>query len=248
MISAGQPTPDRILGDLWAFRRTAALKAAIELDLFSKITEGADTVEAIAKSCAASTHGTRILCDFLTISGHLLKEGSSYRLPPESAHFLDRRSPAYLGTASTFIVAPEMAAYVLNEAKSFVVKGGTTFKGGNSVQPENPIWVEFARQMAPLVAPLTVALADALEVAAAGPLDVLDIAAGHGLFGIAIATRNPRARITAVDWAAVLEVAVENAAKAGVAERIPALEADVQDLRTTPARAARALLEAFRSD
>ena len=32
-----------------------------------------------------------------------------------------------------------------------------------------------------------------------------------------------------------------------VAARIPALEADVQALRTTPARAARALLDAFRS-
>jgi len=223
MDSAGPPTPDRILGDLWAFRRSAALKAAIELDLFSKIAEGAGTVEAIASACGASTHGTRILCDFLTIGGHLLKEGSCYRLPPESASFLDRRSPAYIGTASTFIVAPEMAAYMLNESKSFVVKGGTTFRAGTSVKPENPIWVEFARYMAPLVAPLTVALAEVLQVAVAGPLDVLDIAAGHGLFGIAIATRNPKARITAVDWSAVLEVAAENASKAGVAERIQKL-------------------------
>lgn len=230
MNSAGQLTPDRILGDLWAFRRSAALKAAIELDLFSKIAEGADTVEAIARARRASTHGIRILCDFLTIGGHLLKEGSSYRLPPESALFLDRRSPAYLGTASTFLVAPEMAAYILNEAKSFVVKGGTTFKGGNSVQPENPIWVEFARSMAPLVTPLTLALAETLEVAAAGPLDVLDIAAGHGLFGIAIATRNPKARITAVDWSAVLEVAAENAGKAGVAERFQKLSGSAFDV------------------
>jgi LAO/AO transport system kinase len=33
-----------------------------------------------------------------------------------------------------------------------------------------------------------------------------------------------------------------------VSARIPALEDDVQGLRTTPARAARALLDAFRSD
>jgi 2-polyprenyl-3-methyl-5-hydroxy-6-metoxy-1,4-benzoquinol methylase len=48
---------------------------------------------------------------------------------------------------------------------------------------------------------------------------VLDIAAGHGSFGIAIARRSPNAHIVALDWQAVLEVAKENAAKAGVADR-----------------------------
>ena len=96
-------------------------------------------------------------------------------------------------------------------------------QAGTSVKPENPIWVDFARYMAPLVAPLAAALADVLEVAGASPLDVLDVAAGHGLFGIAIATRNPKARITAVDWPAVLEVAAENASKAGVAKRVQKL-------------------------
>lgn len=48
---------------------------------------------------------------------------------------------------------------------------------------------------------------------------VLDIAAGHGLFGIEVARQNPEARIVAVDWAAVLEVAQANAHKAGVGGR-----------------------------
>jgi ubiquinone/menaquinone biosynthesis C-methylase UbiE len=52
-----------------------------------------------------------------------------------------------------------------------------------------------------------------------GKLKVLDIAAGHGLFGIAFATNNPQAEVTAVDWSAVLEVAKENAQRAGVADR-----------------------------
>ncbi len=48
---------------------------------------------------------------------------------------------------------------------------------------------------------------------------VLDIAAGHGIFGIILAKNNPNARIVAVDWAPVLEVADENAIQAGVADR-----------------------------
>ncbi len=57
------------------------------------------------------------------------------------------------------------------------------------------------------------------QVPSTGPLKVLDIAAGHGMFGITIAQRNPEAEIVALDWAAVLEVANENAVKAGVDAR-----------------------------
>jgi ubiquinone/menaquinone biosynthesis C-methylase UbiE len=50
-------------------------------------------------------------------------------------------------------------------------------------------------------------------------MKVLDIAAGHGLFGIEIAKQNPQARVTGLDWAPVLRVALENARKAGVQDR-----------------------------
>ena len=70
------------------------------------------------------------------------------------------------------------------------------------------------------------AIADILNVAAAGPIKVLDIAAGHGIFGIAIAQRNAQAEIVASDWAGVLQVATENAAAMGVAARHTALPGD----------------------
>jgi ubiquinone/menaquinone biosynthesis C-methylase UbiE len=59
---------------------------------------------------------------------------------------------------------------------------------------------------------------------------VLDIAAGHGLFGIEIARQNPQAQIVALDWARVLEVAEANAVKAGVAERFERLPGSAFDL------------------
>jgi 2-polyprenyl-3-methyl-5-hydroxy-6-metoxy-1,4-benzoquinol methylase len=48
---------------------------------------------------------------------------------------------------------------------------------------------------------------------------VLDIAAGHGLFGIEIAKQNAQAHVTGLDWAPVLRVALKNAEKAGVKDR-----------------------------
>jgi ubiquinone/menaquinone biosynthesis C-methylase UbiE len=61
-------------------------------------------------------------------------------------------------------------------------------------------------------------------------MKVLDIAAGHGLFGIEIAKQNPEAQIVALDWANVLEVAYANACKAGVEQRFERLPGSAFDV------------------
>jgi ubiquinone/menaquinone biosynthesis C-methylase UbiE len=58
---------------------------------------------------------------------------------------------------------------------------------------------------------------------------VLDVAAGHGLYGVAFAQRFPEASVVALDWPAVLEVAKENARAAGVAERYGVIEGSAFD-------------------
>jgi len=73
--------------------------------------------------------------------------------------------------------------------------------------------------MAPMMAMPAQLLAKLVDSAGNQKLKVLDIAAGHGLFGIAFATHNHQAEVVAVDWAKVLEVATENANQAGVADR-----------------------------
>ena len=78
---------------------------------------------------------------------------------------------------------------------------------------DNPVWVDFARGMAPLTRPS--AEATAQLVAGTGPVKVLDIAAGHGMYGLTIAQQNPSAEIYALDWKNVLAVAYENAVAAG---------------------------------
>jgi 2-polyprenyl-3-methyl-5-hydroxy-6-metoxy-1,4-benzoquinol methylase len=98
-----------------------------------------------------------------------------------------------------------------------VRKGGTVLPDEGSVSYDNPVWVDFARGMAPLTRPS--AEATAQLVAGTGPLKVLDIAAGHGMYGITIAQRNPSAEIYALDWKNVLAVAHENAVRMGMAER-----------------------------
>lgn len=105
-----------------------------------------------------------------------------------------------------------------------VRKGGSLDEEGGTVAPDNPIWVKFARAMAPMMAMPAQLMAKLVDPAADGKLKILDIAAGHGLFGIAFGTNNRQAEIVALDWPKVLDVARENASKAGVADRYSAIE------------------------
>lgn len=214
---AQAPSPAIILDALNAYQRTAALRAAIELDLFTAIADGNTSVDAIAKRIQASGKGTRVLCDYLTIGGLLTKQDRHYGLTTDSAMFLNRHSPNYMGTVARFIGMPQLTAN-FDDLAAVVRKGGTLHDQG-TIEPGNPIWVEFAHSMAPMLRMPAELIAKIIAAEVPGECQVLDIAAGHGLFGIAVAAQNPKAHIVALDWAPVLAVAEENAEKAGVAAR-----------------------------
>jgi ubiquinone/menaquinone biosynthesis C-methylase UbiE len=212
-------TPERIFETLNAYQKTAALKTAIELDIFSAIADGATTHASIAKRCQSSERGIRILCDFLTINGFLLKNGQEYALADDSAVFLNRRSPAYLGEAAKFLAPPEMIN--LYQDLTAIVRAGTSLKGEQSTnKPDSPKWVEFAHSMSNLQRMTAVAVAETLCANSGEKWKVLDVAAGHGMYGVTIAKQNPNAEIFALDWPEVLKVAHENAKAAGVAARL----------------------------
>src|SRR2546423_8191736 len=213
---SGQPSPALLFDTFNAYQRTQAVKTAIELELFTAIGEGKTTAQEIAERCKASERGTRILSDFLTIAGFLTKQDSRYGLTLDSATFLDKRSPAYMGTVSEFILSPHIVDNFdrLTEA---VRNGGCTTD--SALEPDHPMWVNFARAMAPMMAMSAQLIAQLVDPEKNKPLRVLDIAAGHGLYGLAFAKQNPQVEVTAVDWPKVLEVAKENAQAAGVADR-----------------------------
>jgi SAM-dependent methyltransferase len=218
-----EPNPAIIWDSIHAFQRTACLRGAVELDVFTRIAEGNQTVEQLAQACQASARGIRVLCDFLTVHGLLTKSDAKYALTADSAAFLNRKSPAYLGGTLQFLCAPGVMDGFRDIAE--VVRRGTTMmEGSGTVDPEDPVWVDFARSMPPLVAGGAGFIAQ--HAALKGSQRVLDIAAGHGLFGIAIARQNPEAQISPVDWPQVLEVARENAQAAGVAGRYHPITGD----------------------
>ena len=222
------PSPDLFLSTLTGYQRSAALQGALDLDLFTAIGTGRETAATVAERCRASERGTRILCDYLTVAGLLTKDGARYALTADSAVFLDGRSPACVIAAADFVNAPELHAAFADVAAA-VRRGGTVLPDGGTVTPEHPVWVRFARAMAPLMRGAAHTVADAVEVDAGRPLGVLDVAAGHGMFGIAFAQRYPRAEVTGLDWASVIAVARENARAAGVDGRYRAIEGSAFD-------------------
>jgi 2-polyprenyl-3-methyl-5-hydroxy-6-metoxy-1,4-benzoquinol methylase len=211
-----QLTPERFFNAINAYEQTEAIRAAIELEIFTAIAEGNATAATIAKRCKAAERGVRILCDFLTIHDFLTKDGAQYALAPDTALFLNQQSPAYLGAAIEFLLTARVREG--HTRLSEAVRRGGTALGAGTLEPENPDWVKFAQAMMPLMSMPAEIMAAELRKGGESH-KILDIAASHGVFGIAAAKQNPAAHIYAADWKNVLEVATKNAQALGVADR-----------------------------
>src|SRR5215217_5147125 len=168
------PFVDAVLG----YQQTAAMRAAIQLDLFSLICAGTDTAEGIAAACGAAPRGIRILADYLTVRGFLAKSGQRYQPTPSTRAFLDRASPTCLGSVVDFLAAPEFMALFTDDPVSYVRNGGSP--GLANTAPDNPIWVTFAQAMMPFMGAQADLVAGHVAAWQARPRRVLDIAAGHG--------------------------------------------------------------------
>ena len=219
------PNPGFIFDTLNAFQRSFALRGAIDLDLFTAIAKGHDEPRSLAAAVQGDERAVRILCDFLTVSGFLGKQGERYTLSPTAAVFLDSRSPQYLGKMVGFIHSPHLID-AFRDVAQVVRRGTTLLDGSGTVESEYDGWVDFARSMAPMMRPAAHFIAEWAARNASGPIRVLDIAAGHGLFGITVAQQNPHAQVVALDWGKVLAVAQENAEAAGVAGRFSQMPGD----------------------
>jgi 2-polyprenyl-3-methyl-5-hydroxy-6-metoxy-1,4-benzoquinol methylase len=229
-MPAAPPSPVQIFNTIQGYQRAFALKAAVDLDLFTVVAKGSRTAAEIAKNCNASERGVRILSDALVVMGFLTKSGNSYSVTPDTAFFLDSRSPAYLGLAFKFLLHPTQLAHF--EHLGAAVKNGGSSDPDNGLAPNDPIWIEFAKGMAPIMMPAAQTMAGLLagELSSRPSAKILDIAASHGLFGITVAQRLPKAHIYALDWANVLEVAKENAAKQGLEDRYHLLPGSAFDV------------------
>src|SRR5450759_645655 len=214
-MAAGSDNP--VYKAALAYQTTAALIASVKLDMFNLVGAGSSNTDLLALKTGASVRGLRILCDYLTVIGLLYKEGSTYNLTPPAKRYLDSSSSAAVASSIDFFAAPEMISLLLNDHVSYVRHGGAVGQG--NLSPDHSIWVRFAKAVMPFAAPVAKRVAMYVSALEERPSTVLDIAAGHGLYGIEVARVCVEAFVTAVDWEEVLTVARANAKRAGIDDR-----------------------------
>lgn len=223
------PNPDRIMALITGFEQTAALDAAVELDLFTAIGSakaGKAHAAALAATVKASERGVAILADCLTVVGLLTKQGDQYALAPDAATFLDRRSPACIATVANWY------GYIARRGLMAELTAAVRRGGADPQAPPPPpeMWTTFARTMAPMMRRPAELVAEQLGgyLAQAGDAArVLDLAGGHGLYGIAVARRYRNTTITLVDAEPVAALARQNAEAAGVGDRYRTLPGSI---------------------
>ncbi len=211
-----------------SYQKTAALQAAIKLDIFTKIGHQSLTAEQIASRTGASLRGVRILCDFLCVIGLLKKNTNLYNLSVDAKRFLDRTSPYYLADIIDFYAAPEIVSLIMQDSTSYVIAGGTSEL--TNISPDNPIWVKFAQSMVPFSSIAAQRIASYIVKRKMEPRKILDVAAGHGLFGIQVANIINHASVMAIDWANVLEIAESNAELAGLSDRYKTMAGNIFEI------------------
>lgn len=207
-----------------AYQNTFALRTALELDLFTAIAKGADTIESLSQHCNAAPRGIRSLCNHLVVREVLDKDGERYSLSEAAATFLDRGSAEFVGDGIDFLTSETLlqSFFSLTDA---VRRGGTAVPEGGTTSSANPAWVTFARVMERPSRPIAKGLADAIDDL--GPCrKVLDVAAGHGRYGIEIASRHPEAQVCALDWPQVLDVARDTARLEAMEDRLHLVPGD----------------------
>ncbi len=215
---ASPPSPLLFFETANAYQKTAALKAGVELGVFTALGGAPGTAGEVASRCSCPERGLRILCDTLTIHGFLLKDGDRYSLTPDSALFLDGNSPACLGGTLKFLLDSGLTDAFAHLTET-IREGRLAGAGHGTTAPDHPVWIEFARAMGPMMWPAAQGVAGLVTLDPARETKILDISASHGVFGITLAKTSPLARLTALDWEAVLAVTGENARAAGLGDR-----------------------------
>ncbi|MBZ5583488.1 MAG: methyltransferase domain-containing protein [Acidobacteriia bacterium] len=211
-------TPERILQMAWGYAPPLMIEAGVRHRVFDILDEGPKDLQTVARLSGASVRGLRAVMNALVGYGLLLKnhEGQ-YSLASDAAAFLVSSKPGYLGGLARHTTDDLIPRWL---ALRDVVQTGKPAAGVNQQQAGSEFFEHFVEDLFPMNYPAAQALARALDLANVNhPVKVLDLAAGSGVWGIALAQSSPRVAVTAVDWPNVLEVTRRVVARRGVAER-----------------------------
>jgi hypothetical protein len=219
-------TPERILQFVWSFAPPLAIEAAIRHRVFDVLAKQPMSIAELAQATGASTRGLSAIANLLAGFALLTRNGDErYALTPESDAFLVSHKPGFMGGIFRHMSRQLLPNWL---RLSDIVGSGKPAMAVNSAPEGAPFFAGFVEDIFPLSYPAALVLADALDLAKAdGPVSVLDLASGSGVWGVALAQASPYVTVRAVDWPDVLPVTRRVAERFGVGERFTTVAGDL---------------------
>ena len=215
-------TPQRILQLAWGFVPSLVIEAAIRHRVFDVLDAGPKSIQQVSAETGASVRGLTAIMNALVGLEFLTKDSHEiYSLTPESATFLVSTKPAFHGGFIRHTSTQLLPNWLLlNE----VVRTGEPARAVNQEGPGTAFFEQFVNDIFPLSYPSAQALAQHLSLKSA---TVLDLAAGSGVWGIVLAQSSEHVRVTAFDWAHVIDVTRQTVARFGLSDRFSFIEGDL---------------------
>lgn len=219
-------TPERIMQFAWGYVPPLLLEAGIRHRVFDVLDSGPKTIAEVHKETGASQRGLTALMNALVGLNFLAKTPEGvFSLTAESATFLVSTKPAFQGGLLRHGSQHLIPRFLhLNE----VVATGKPTAAVNQEALGGDFFQDFVTDIFPMSYPSAQTLARHLDLNGRGqPARVLDLAAGSGVWGIALAQSSEHVRVTAVDWPEVIPVTRKTAARFDLADRFSFIEGDI---------------------
>jgi ubiquinone/menaquinone biosynthesis C-methylase UbiE len=221
-----QVTPDRIMQFAFGYAPTLILEAAIKNRVFDVLDDGPKTIAEVSRDTGASERGLRAIMNALVGLEFLSRDDSGrYSNAADASAFLVTTKPSFFGGLLRH-TSEQLLPKWLPMAE--IVRTGRPSYRVNEESEGASFFVELVQDIFPMSYRAAQVLGDALGLPSVQQsTKVLDIAAGSGVWGIALAQKSPQVSITAVDWPEVLGVTRMYAERFGLGDRIECVAGDI---------------------
>lgn len=204
-----------------SYWNTATLHAGVKLDIFSRLSDGAQTAEQLAQAMGADQRGLGMLLQGLTALGLLQHDPCGFACTEFSRTWLTRQSPQYMGHIIMHHYNLVNSWHRLDEA----VMQGTPVRSRVSheaAEQERESFLMGMFNLASLIAPQI-----ASQINLGGCRRLLDLAGGPGTYALHFCRQNPELQADIFDLPTTRPFAERTIQSFGLSDRVRFVAGDI---------------------